>query len=140
MSISSVNSPLSLQESQLVQILQQQAAFRAKTQGASAEENEAGQNLPAGTNAPAGSVPVAAPQDLDPDLSPQKISALLLALQTQQASLDTTLLLGGSTAGPGGETLADYLTANSNVSQLGGAANDDVPRDSQGLALVDDLA
>ena len=139
MSISSVNSPLSLQESQLVQILQQQAAFRAKTQGASAEENEAGQNLPAGTNAPAGGAP-ATPQDLDPDLSPQKISALLLALQTQQASLDTTLLLGGSTAGPGGETLADYLTANSNVSQLGGATNDDVPRDSQGLALVDYLA
>lgn len=139
MSISSINSPLSLQESQLVQILQQQAAFRAKTQGASAEESEAGQNLPAGTNAPAGGAP-AAPQDLDPDLSPQKISALLLALQTQQASLDTTLLLGGSTAGPGGKTLADYLTANSNVSQLGGAANDDVPRDSQGLALVDYLA
>ncbi|MBY0511130.1 MAG: hypothetical protein K2P94_13390 [Rhodospirillaceae bacterium] len=134
MSLSSVNSPLSLQESQLVQILQQQAAFRAKAQSAKPEENEAGQNLPAGTNAPA------IPQDLDPDLSPQKISALLLALQTQQASLDTTLLLGGSAAGPGGKILADYLTTNSNVSQLGDAANDDGPEDNGGLALVDYLA
>jgi hypothetical protein len=133
MNLSSVNSPLSLQESQLVQILQQQAAFRAKAQGAKPEETEAGQNLPAGTNAPA------TPPDLDPELSPQKISALLLALQTQQASLDTTLLLGGSTAGPGGKTLADYLTSNSNVTQLGEAANDDTVEE-EGLTLADHLA
>lgn len=115
MSIGSVNSPLSLQESQLLQILQQQSAMRAKAKGAGdpAEPGDAksGQNLPGGTDVQANT----AVQDLDPDLSPEKISALLLALQTQQASLDTTLLLGGSSAGPGGKTLVDYLTANNNV-------------------------
>jgi hypothetical protein len=130
MHLSSVNSPLSLQESQLVQILQQQAAFRAKVQDPKTEENETGQNLPAGTNAPA------TDQNLDPDLSPQKINALLLALQTQQASLDTTLLLSGSTASPGGKTLADYLTSNNNVTQLGAAANDDTAEE-EGSDLVD---
>ena len=133
MHLSSVNSPLSLQESQLVHILQQQAAFRAKAQGVQAAENEAGQKLPAGTNAPA------TPQNLDPDLSPQKISALLLALQTQQASLDTTLLLDGSATGPGGKTLADYLTSSNNVTQIGEAANDDTAAE-EGPSLADYLA
>jgi hypothetical protein len=133
MHLSSVNSPLSLQESQLIQILQQQVAFRAKAQAPKTEENETGQNLPAGTNAPA------TDQNLDPDLSPQKINALLLALQTQQASLDTTLLLSGSTAGPGGKTLADYLTSNNNVTQLSEAANDDTAEEGD-LALADYLA
>jgi hypothetical protein len=133
MHLSSVNSPLSLQESQLIQILQQQVAFRAKAQAPKTEENETGQNLPAGTNAPA------TDQNLDPDLSPQKINALLLALQTQQASLDTTLLLSSSTAGPGGKTLADYLTSNNNVTQLSEAANDDTAEEGD-LALADYLA
>ena len=144
MSVGSVNSPLSLQESQLLQILQQQSAMRAKAKSAgdSAETSDAknGQNLPGGTDVQAD----AAAQNLDPNLSPEKISALLLALQTQQASLDTTLLLGGSSAGPGGKTLVDYLTANNNVANsleddsahAGSSGNADVGQPS----LVDYLS
>lgn len=112
MSIGSVNSPLSLQESQLIQILQQQSAFRAKANGTANPEDsataDAGQNLPGGKD-------IQGDSNLDPDLAPEKISALLLALQTQQASLDTTLLLGGSSRSSSGNTLVDYLTANNNV-------------------------
>lgn len=144
MSIGSVNSPLSLQESQLLQILQQQSAMRAKAKSAGdqAETGDAksGQNLPGGTDVRADT----AAQNLDPNLSPEKISALLLALQTQQASLDTTLLLGGSSAGPGGKTLVDYLTANNNVANPlmdDGATEDDGGGENTGeLSLVDYLS
>ncbi len=58
-----------------------------------------------------------------PALSPDNINSLLLEMQTHQASLDTTLLLGGSAAGPGGRTLVDYLTSPDAV--ITDATNDD---------------
>jgi len=136
MSVSSVSSLISLQESQLIHLLHQQTT-RARTDG-SAEQRRAqfalaGQNLPgadiqtspksqtetAGQSDPSASFS----QPLDPAMSPDNISALLLALQTQQASLDTTMLLGTSAEGPGGRTLLDYLTSPETAAN--DAANDD---------------
>ena len=142
MTVSSVNNLISFQESQLIQMLQQQAA-RARAD-AGAEHRQAwmtsgGQNLPGAdaTAAPADQSPtprsesaaIAAWEPSDPSLSPDNINALMLALQTQQASLDTTLLLDNSTAGPGGRTLVDYLTDPDAVTA--DAANDD---DAQNIA------
>ncbi len=137
MTVSSVNTLISLQESQLIHMLQQQTT-RAKTE-AGAEQRRAwlasgGQDLPGavaqpGTNDPADDsavkVGVASTpwEPADPALNPDNINALLLSLQTQQASLDTTLLLDGSSAGPGGRSLIDYLTDPENRSV--DAANDD---------------
>ncbi len=135
MSVSSVSSLISLQESQLIQMLHQQTA-RAKADG-SAEQRRtqfalAGQNLPGAdpeiTNVQPESTTQTEPQTsytpvLDPAMSPENISALLLDLQTQQASLDTTMSLGGSAAGPGGKTLLDYLTRPEAI--VNDAANDD---------------
>ncbi len=136
MAVSSVNNLISLQESQLIQLLAQQSA-RARTEGnaenrkawQAAQGAESGQNLPGQPKAPgindqpAADEPLAAFEPIDPALSPDNINALLLEMQTQQASLDTTLLLGGSTAGPGGRTLVDYLTSPENIAA--DAANDD---------------
>src|SRR5262249_10917827 len=61
-------------------------------------------------------------EPLDPALSPENINALLLAMQTQQPSLDTRLLLNSSAASPGGKTMIDYLTDPDTVAN---AANDD---------------
>lgn len=134
MAVSSVNSMISFQESQLIHMLAQ-APGRARTED-SAENRRAwlaagGQNLPApleggGMKDPA--VHHALPQDtpwepIDPAFSPEYINALLSAMQTQQASLDTTMLVGSSSAGPGGRTLVDYLIAPEAAPD---AANDDV--------------
>ncbi len=136
MTVSTVNNLISLQESQLIQMLHQQQA-RARTD-TGAENRRAwmaggGQNLPgtadrAGAEDPAPSAQptLAAPsawEPADPALSPDSINALLLALQTQQASLDTTVMLDGSTAGPGGRTLLDYLSDPDTLTT--DAANDD---------------
>jgi hypothetical protein len=122
MSVGSVNSPLSLQESQLLQILQQQSAFRTKAQGSAQDTDKTGtktgQNLPGGTDVQGSDT------NLDPELSPDKISALLLALQTQQASLDTTLLMGGAGTGNGGNSLVDYLTSDSDTDNPFGTVDD----------------
>jgi len=92
----------------------------------------AGQNLPATdhelTTAQAESTaqiepPTSYSPVLDPAMSPENISALLSALQTQQASLDTTMSLGGSASGPGGKTLLDYLTSSETIAN--DAANND---------------
>ena len=136
MSVSSVNSLISLQESQLIHMLHQQTGRSRVDNGTEQRRAQfalAGQNLPggdshAGTNGQSeGPARAEAShsysQPLDPAMSPENISALLLALQTQQASLDTTLLLGGSAAGPGGKTLLDYLTSPQTVAS--DAANDD---------------
>jgi len=136
MNVSSVNSVISLQESQLIQMLHQQVARSRVDSDAEQRRAQfalAGQNLPSadnqvGVNSQSeGSARTEASssysQPLDPAMSPENISALLLALQTQQASLDTTLLLGGSAAGPGGKTLVDYLTSPETVAN--DAANDD---------------
>lgn len=136
MAVSSVNNLISLQESQLIQSLAQQSA-RARTEtGAenrrawmAAQGAEGGQNLPPLQELPGADDQLAAEaagttfEPIDPSFSPENINALLLAMQTQQASLDTTLLLGGSAAGPGGRTLVDYLTSPDNVAS--DAANDD---------------
>ena len=145
MSIGSGKSPLSLQESQLLQILQQQSALRAKAKGTpdsdETENTKAGQNLP--PDGKAGGTDVQALDNMDPELSPEKISALLLALQTQQASLDTTLLLGSSSAGANGKTLVDYLTANNNIAYplMDDDVEDDGSAEGEGsLSLVDYLS
>lgn len=118
MTLYGVNNGISLQESQLIQMLQQQAA-RARSQAGHAHDHAqatgAGQNMPGEQNHPGSAATgsgatVAQWQPADPALSPENINALLLHLQTQQSSLDTTLLLSGSDAGPGGKTLVDYLT------------------------------
>ena len=104
MAISGVNNLISLQESQLIHMQQQQSAkARADANGQQKQAQAAGdgQNLPGtdsqtGTNgqADATAAIAAAAEALDPALSPENINALLLQLQTQQASLDTTLMLG----------------------------------------------
>jgi len=135
MTISGVNNLISFQESQLIHMLQQQPS-RAKTE-AGAENRRAwlaagGQNLPGAekvssdvpdskeTSGP----PTTAWEPIDPDLSPENINALLLAMQTHQASLDTIALVGSSTSGPGGRTLVDYLTAPDTV--INDAANENI--------------
>jgi hypothetical protein len=145
MSISGVNSMISLQESQLIQMLQQQAAKARADAGARDRQAQVagdGQNLP-GTDNTAG-VPADAvvatdgvdvpPPQMDPALSPENINALLVSLQTQQASLETTLMLGGSSTGPGGKTLVDYLT---NPNSIGAAANDDA---ANAFGMMDTLS
>jgi hypothetical protein len=96
----SVNSPLSLQESELVLTLREQPAPRAKARQTEAEDNgraaHAGQNLPGGTDLPGRCA-------ADPDLTPEKISALLHVLQTQDNVRDTAHRRGRN-------TLADYLS------------------------------
>ncbi len=118
MTLYGVNNGISLQESQLIQMLQQQAA-RARSQTGHAHDHAqatgAGQNMPGeqsqtGSAATGGGATVAQWQPADPALSPESINALLLQLQTQQSSLDTTLLLSNSEAGTDGKTLVDYLT------------------------------
>lgn len=135
MGMSTVTNLVSLQESQLIAMLHGQST-RARTD-ADLENRRAwmaagGQNLPGadpakGTDVPApeGTTATAAQtvtEPLDPQFSPENITALVLALETQQASLDTTLLLSGSAAGPRGRSLVDYLTSPEIVSD---AANDD---------------
>jgi len=133
MTLYGVNNGISLQESQLIQLLQQQAS-RALGQSAEAQDQAkaagTGQNMPsqADTTASGSAVPVAQWQPTDPALNPENINALLLELQTQQSSLDTTLLLSGSEVGPGGKTLADYLTEPDAV------ANDASTEANAGLA------
>ncbi len=147
MTVSGVNNLISLQESQLIHMLQQQSAKAradANAQQRQAQAASDGQNLPGadsqtGTNSQADAVtaaPVSA-ELLDPALSPEKINALLLQLQTQQASLDTTLMLGGDElAGAGGKTLLNYLTAADNDKN---AANDDAAL-TGALNMVDTLS
>ncbi len=133
MAVSSVNNMISLQESQLIHMLAQSPA-RARAED-SAENRRAwmaagGQNLPVGMELPgtkdrgtAETVPALETwEPIDQAFSPDNINALLLAMQTQQASLDTTMLVGSSSAGPGGRTLVDYLTAPDTALD---AANDD---------------
>lgn len=136
MAVSSVSNMISLQKSQLIQSLAQQSA-RTRSEGGAesrrawlaAQGAEGGQNLPRlpqvpGINdQPGAEESVVLFDPIDPALSPDNINALLLEMQTQQASLDTTLLLGGSAAGPGGRTLVDYLTSSDAV--ITDAANDD---------------
>lgn len=136
MTVSTVNNLISHQESQLIQILHQQQA-RARTD-TGPESRRAwmaggGQNLPgaddrAGPDDPAPSAPQtpalpSAWEPADPALSLANINTLLLALQTQQASLDTTVMIDGSAAGPGGRNLIDYLTDPDTVAA--DATNDD---------------
>ena len=133
MALSSVNNMISLQESQLIHMLEQGPA-RARVED-NAENRRAwmaagGQNLPVrtevpGTNDRSIAQAAVAPETwepLDPAFNPENINALLLAMQTQQASLDTTLLVGNSSTGPGGRSLIDYLTAPENALD---ADNDD---------------
>jgi len=135
MGVSTVNNLISLQESQLIGMLHGQSA-RARSD-ASAENRRAwmaagGQNLPGadGAKLPDPAPPETigedlmrpAPELLDPQFSPEHIASLVLALETQQASLESTNLLSGSAAGPGGRSLVDYLTSPEIISD---AANDD---------------
>jgi len=135
MSVSSVNNLISLQESQLIQMLHGQPArtkAEAGTENRRAWMAAGGQNLPGaeGMKSPAAEGVETAPHEaeaaamepIDPALSPANITALLLAMETQQSSLDTTLLLSNSGTGPGGRTLVDYLTSAETLSD---AANDD---------------
>ena len=96
----SVNSPLSLQESELVLTLREQPALRVKARRPEAEDDgkaaRAGQNLPGGTDLPG-------PRPTDPDLTPEKISTLLLVLQTLDSPRDGSLRRSRN-------TLADYLS------------------------------
>ncbi len=143
MSVSTVNSLISLQESQLIGMLHGQPG-RAQAD-ASAENRRAwlaagGQNLPGTTGAKMpeadraeitrAAAVQAAVEPLDPQFAPENITALVLALETQQASLDSTMLLSGSAAGPGGRSLIDYLTSPESVND---AANDD---DAANVALA----
>ena len=131
-----------------MQLIQQQAAKAlagTNTAQKQAQTTAGGQNVPSdgtdgqtGATADQAGVSDATTQTMDPNLSPENISALLLELQTQQASLDTTLLLGGSTAGPGGKTLVDYLNTSSTANNNGGAAASSDPV-SDGMSLVDYL-
>jgi hypothetical protein len=97
MHLLNVNSPLSLQESELIQLLRQQEAFWVEPQGSESNDTWTGQNLPQGTNALH-----------DPDLSPHNIDALLLNLQEQHALLDKPPV-GDTGPSPGRKILADYL-------------------------------
>ena len=135
MTISGANNLISFQESQLIHMLQQQPS-RAQAE-VSAENRRAwiaagGQNLPGAERVSNAAEPTADSEHpipntvwepLDPDLSPENIDALLRARQTQQASLETTILLDSSTIGAGGRTLLDYLATSETV--VNDAANDD---------------
>ncbi len=147
MSVSGVNSLVSLQESQLTQILQLQsvkARAEANAQQKQAQAASDGQNL-LGANdqasvtdqavtAALSQVPM---EPLDPSLSPENINALLQSLDAQQASLNTTTMLSGSAVGANGKTLVDYLTNPDAMST--DAANDDSMADAP-LSLVDTLS
>jgi len=143
MGISNVNTLISLQESQLIHMLHQrnpradgEAASQNRRAWMEAEFAARGQNMP-GAEARSAPLPTLAErlrevaseagydmwQPSDPSLSPEKINALLSAKQAQEASLDSTLLIGDSITSPAGRTLIDYLTAPDLV--MDGAANDD---------------
>jgi hypothetical protein len=145
MGVSSVNSLVSLQESQLTQILQLQA-IKARAE-ANAQQKQAqaatdGQNLPgandqAGLNDQAVAAISQVPMEpLDPALSPENINALLQSLDAQQASLNTTTMMSGSMAGPGGKTLVDYLADPDTMTT--NAANDDTAAET--LNVIDTLS
>jgi len=137
MTISAANGAISLQESQLLYLLQQQSnKARAAAQKAQNQAGATRQDLPTGTKN-AAQADAAASVAIDPALTPENITALLRELQTQQASLDTTLRLDGSGAGPGGRTLLDYLNAGTTGDNLANETSNDNDGD---LTLLDYLS
>ena len=118
MTISGVNSSSTLQ---MLLLLQQQAKAATDDAHAANASDLAGQNVPDATTQVGTNDQTATdgPPSLDPALSPEAISQLLLQLQAQEASLDTTLLLGGGNPGAGGNTLLDYLNGNTGPSSTG---------------------
>jgi len=147
MGIANVNTLISLQESQLIHMLQRNPRSEGETTPESrrawlqAEFAARGQNMPGVQTPPARTLAdrlkeVAAEpgydmwRPSDPALSPDNINALLAAKHAQETSLDFTLLMGESITSPAGRTLIDYLTAPDLV--MDDVANDD----SHGRAAV----